>query len=147
MTELMVQYLAVCVFSVNIHHVHMHGDTFSVHLCRLYVCVCIHERNNVCICDCLHASEGDARLLCSGEAGTPMAALCLLAQEAKGHEMGINYIVRERCVLDGFQDYHPFKCIYLLDVSISCQCAVWSSNCESKALTQPGLGVSFPLEL
>ena len=45
----------------------------------------------VCMCDCVHVCEGEARLLCRGEADTSTAALCLLAQEAKGHETGINY--------------------------------------------------------
>lgn len=45
--------------------------------------------------DCVHVCEGEARLLCRGEADTSTVALCLLAQEAKGHETGINYIVRE----------------------------------------------------
>lgn len=40
---------------------------------------------------CAHMCEGEARLLCRGEANTSMVALCLLAQEAKGHETGINY--------------------------------------------------------
>lgn len=42
----------------------------------------------------MHTCEGDARLLCRGEVNTSMVALCLLAQEAKGHETGINYRVR-----------------------------------------------------
>lgn len=42
--------------------------------------------------------EGEARLLWRGEANTSMVALCLLAQEAKGHETGINYRVRAVCV-------------------------------------------------
>lgn len=50
------------------------------------------------MCDCAHVCEGEARLLCQGEVDTSMVALCLLAQEAKGHKTGINYIERERCV-------------------------------------------------
>lgn len=47
----------------------------------------------------VHTCEGEARLLCRGEANTSMVALCLLAQEAKGHETGINYRVRAVCVV------------------------------------------------
>lgn len=58
----------------------------AVHFC----CTCVH------LCGCVHVCEGEARLLCRGETDTSMVALCPLAQEAKGHETGINYIVRER---------------------------------------------------
>lgn len=46
----------------------------------------------------VHVCEGEARLLCRGEVDTSMVALCLLAQEAKGHKTGINYMERERRV-------------------------------------------------
>lgn len=43
--------------------------------------------------ECAHMCEGEARLLCRGETSTSMVALSPLAQEAKGHETGINYRV------------------------------------------------------
>ncbi len=73
----------------------------SVGCMCVFVCVYVHRKLVylcVCMCDCVHVCEGEARLLCRGEADTSMVALCLLAWEAKGHKTGINYIARERCV-------------------------------------------------
>lgn len=82
------------------------------------------------MCGSVHVCEGEARLLCRGEADTSMVALCLLAKEAKGHETGINYIVKEmgeRCVyvLWGLI-FSVFKSIFLIyftlvfHVSVQC---------------------------
>lgn len=57
---------------------------------------------------CVHVCEGEARLLCRGEVDSSMVALCLLAQEAKGHKTGINYMEREGCV-----------CVYMVGFEIS----------------------------
>lgn len=72
---------------------------FAGFMCLCVVCMHVHKIQVylcLCTCDCVHAFEGEARLLWRGEADTSMVALCLLAQEAKGHETGINYIARER---------------------------------------------------
>lgn len=68
----------------------------------------------VLVCDCVLVCEGEARLLCRGEADTSMVALCLLAQEAKGHETGINYIVREGCVYVCWTSRFPFLNLFVL---------------------------------
>lgn len=44
----------------------------------------------------LHLCEGEARVLCRGEADASTVARRLLVQGAKGHQTGIGYIVRNR---------------------------------------------------
>lgn len=65
----------------------MHLSAFSLLIAG--VCVPTHVH-------CLHLCEGEARVLCRGEAGASMVAHRLLVQEAKGHQTGISYIVRKR---------------------------------------------------
>lgn len=97
-------------------------------VCSLHVNVCTKLR--AFMCGCAHVCEGEARLLCRGEADTSMVALCLLALEAKGHKTGINYIERKVCVCMPIVDFFFLaknELINLLNISSLCWCAVWSS--------------------